>query len=442
MLGSHFFSLLIYANHALAITEPRVLMKGILLILWLLPSILWGQSDAAARLKALESELAELQLQEKSLLNKIEEVQLEILQADLVKYGLPAVTAGQEVIRHQAMCLVYSEEHEQAAWVAHIIRPEVLTGKVVRTNDFRVDPLVATGSTVEEDFFLTQVADDGSKVYDGFGYDRGHLAPSADFRWSPTALSESYYYSNMSPQRPDFNRGIWAQVEGKVRGYLANHPEVQLYVVTGPVLKGDLPVVARSINQPSIPEQYFKVVMDLKNQRGIGFLLRNEGSDDPVSAFATSIDQVEEVTGLDFFVAVPDVIEDGLESTLDLETWLPKASEGDVVALKPTELPRNHFNTKQAKLYAGRNDRVTVCGKVVGARTSRAGNVLLNLDKQYPNQVFTIFVRKENLNNFSYDVEESWKGKTIAVTGKVANLGGTPAMFIQHEKELREFAGR
>jgi endonuclease G len=246
----------------------------------------------------------------------------------------------------------------------------------------------------------------------------------------------------MSPQRPDFNRGIWAEVEGKIRGYLYNNPGVELYVVTGPVLKPGLPKVERAINKPSIPQQYFKVVMDLQNQRGIGFLLKNEATTDPVSAFAVPIDQVEEVTGLDFFHAVPDVIEEGLESKFDLEKWLPKGNEGDVPALDPTALPKNCFNTKQAELYKGRNDQVTVCGTVVGARTSRAGNVLINLDKQYPNQVFTVFIRKEDLGNFSYDPEEAWLEQTIAVTGKVADMGGTPAMYVTHEKEIKSFEAK
>ena len=112
------------------------------------------------------------------------------------------------------MSLVYSEEHEQAKWVAHIISPDIITGNVSRTNDFRPDPHVSTGSTVEEDYFLKYLQPDSSYKYDGYGFDRGHLAPSADFRWSTTALSESYFYSNMSPQRPEFNRGTWAELEG------------------------------------------------------------------------------------------------------------------------------------------------------------------------------------------------------------------------------------
>ncbi|HHG83664.1 MAG TPA: DNA/RNA non-specific endonuclease [Bacteroidetes bacterium] len=410
-------------------------MKQYFWLLFFFPSLALAQGSDA-ELKQLEGELESLKQKQIVVLSKIEGVKLHQLQAALKKNGLPALQANEKLIEHQAMSLVYSEAHEQARWVAHIIMPDMVDGKVSRSNDFRIDPLISTGSTEEKDFFLTKIKEDGSTEWDGFGYDRGHLAPSADFRWSSIALSESFFYSNMSPQRPDFNRGIWAELEGKIRAYIFDHPGIMLYVVTGPVLEADLPKVTRSINKPSIPKQYFKVVMDLKNQRGIGFILPNQAVFDPIGSFAVPIDEVEALTHLDFFVNVPDVIEDGLERKFEAEEWLGKGSDNDVKALSPTQLPRNHFNTKQAKLYMNRNDRVSICGTVVGARTSRAGNVLLNLDKQYPNQVFTVFIRKENLSNFSYDPEKEWKGKAIAVTGKVANLGGTPAMFIKHEKEL------
>ena len=115
------------------------------------------------------------------------------------------------MIRHKAFSLAYGEEVEQAIWVMHIISSEIKDGTVGRTNDFRIDTLIQSGSAEEEDYFIKTRNSDGDVEYDGFGYDRGHLAPSADFRWSRSALSESYYYSNMSPQLPGFNREKWAR---------------------------------------------------------------------------------------------------------------------------------------------------------------------------------------------------------------------------------------
>ena len=84
----------------------------------------------------------------------------------------------------------------------------------------------------------------------------------------------------------------------------------------------------------------------------------------------------------------------------------------------------------------GQNQEVNVCGTVVGARLSRAGNVLINLDKQFPNQVFTIFVKKEHIINFNYNLVEVLKNKVICGKGKVINQGGTPTMYIENQNDL------
>lgn len=410
----------------------------LLLVLFLLPAALYSQGTDA-RLKTLEQQLADLKSQQVRVEEQIEGVKLELCQKDLQAYGLPKLEAEEELVLHKAMALVYSERHEQAKWVAHVLLPDVVTGTVDRSNDFRSDPLVKSGTAEEHDYFLKVLQADGNYEYDGYGYDRGHLAPSADFRWSQTALSESYFYSNMSPQAPEFNRGIWADLEGTIRAYISRNQGARLYIVTGPVLADDLPKVSRSPNGLSIPKQYFKVAADLDNGRAIGFLLPNAPSDRPMAAFAVSIDQVEELTGIDFFHALPDEQEAALESQLNPNDWIPEEEQGDVDPIHPPDLPRGHFNTVQAKLYMDRSDKISVCGKVVGARTSRKGNVLLNLDRQYPNQIFTVFVRKEELVNFSYDPEEAWKGRYIKVTGQVIGLGGMPAMFIESEKQIEAF---
>ena len=414
------------------------MIRTLLFLLLCVPVLSFAQTPKQ-KLAAYEAELAEIMAKKQAVEGKIEGAKLELLREDLHAYGLPALDGDEKAIHHEALSLCYSEEHEQAKWVAHVILPDMMNGKVGRTNDFRVDPLVNTGTCVEEDYFLKYAKPDSSFEYDGFGYDRGHLAPSADFRWSKTALSESYFYSNMSPQNPDFNRGIWADLEGIIRGYIFRNPTSHLLVVTGPLLEPGLPVIERSINKPSIPRKFFKVVVDMDKKRGIGFLMPNQGSTDPVSSFATSIDEIERIVDLDFFAGIPDPLESELEGQKFINYWIPEELQTDVKPLFAPDLPRGHFNTKQAKLYVGQGDKITVCGKVVSARRSRKGNILMNLDRAYPNEVFTVFIRKENLANFSYDPEEAWKGKYIKVTGEVAELGSTPAMFIEKETVLEAF---
>lgn len=388
------------------------------------------------KIKLATVQLSSIDQQRQLLNDKIEFLKLEKMQDDLDKIGLPALQPGDALVRHSALALAYAEKFEQARWVAHIISPDVLKGTVFRTNDFRTDAKVTTGSAEEADYFLKKLKADSTWDYDGFGYDRGHLAPSADFRWSKAALSESYYYSNMSPQLAEFNRGAWGDLEDAVRGYLYSNPTTDIYVVTGPFLKEGLPKIERGKNKVSIPARYFKVVLDLNNKKAIAFIMPNEDIKKPLMSFAVSINDVEKETGLDFFNKLPLALQEELESQVKPNEWLPKASALDVEPLPQETLPRNHFNTVQAKGWMGNNTEVTVAGTVVGARLSRAGNMLINLDKQFPNQVFTVFVKKEDIVNFNYDLAEVLKNKVIFVKGKVINQGGTPTMYIQSQTDL------
>ena len=124
-----------------------------------------------------------------SLRQILEELELKKTINELKSIALPKILPNEELIEHKAMLLVYSEDHEQAKWVAHKISHKIINGNIKRTNNFRKDPLIKTGSAEEKDYFLKTKNKNNSYTYDGFGYDRGHLAPSADFKWSKTALS-------------------------------------------------------------------------------------------------------------------------------------------------------------------------------------------------------------------------------------------------------------
>jgi endonuclease G len=243
----------------------------------------------------------------------------------------------------------------------------------------------------------------------------------------------------MSPQLAAFNREAWGDLEDKIRGYLYRNHDSQIYVLTGPVLETNLPVVERGVNKVSIPKSYWKIALDLQKQRAIGFVMPNRAIPEPLASFAVTIDQVETLTGLDFFSKLPDDQEARLESQLVPTDWLTESTAGDAAPLFAPDLPRNHFNTTQAKMYQGKNDVVAICGTVVGARRSRAGNILLNLDRAFPNQVFTVFIKKEFIPNFSYDPETTLKGKIICAKGRVSDLDGTATMFVEGEGALEMY---
>ena len=98
---------------------------------------------------------------------------------------------------------------------------------------------------------------------------------------------------------------------------------------------------------------------------------------------------------------------------------------------------RESFNTSQAKYDSGKNEEVAVCGTVVSTKKSSKGNVFLNLDKSFPNQVFTVSIFKDRLIHFSYAPEEFWSGKTVCVTGKITDFNGVPSMVLENENGIK-----
>jgi len=389
------------------------------------------------KIASTSAQIASLKAAHDSLSGALEELKFQSMRHQLAQVGLVETASCDKVIYHTAYALVYDEPHEQAKWVAHMILPDVATGTEGRTNDFRPDPLIKTGSAVDEDYARKTKTAEGKTKTEGFGYDRGHLAPSADFRYSKKALSESYYYSNMSPQTPGLNRGRWADLEDAMRSACVRHGS-PLFVTTGGVLSTDLKKLELGTNKVSIPNYYYKVILDLEHNEAIGFIMPNSKCEFELQHYVCTIDSIEKVTGLNFFYKLSDDAEKQLESTIHLQHWLvDKQHAADVEPLDATTLPRNTFNTQQAALYAGKRDEITVCGKVVSSKLSSKGNIFLNLDKMFPNHIFTVTIFNQNVPNFSYQPHEFLKEKTICVTGIVTkDTNGVPGIIIENESAI------
>lgn len=219
---------------------------------------------------------------------------------------VPKITKDGQFIRHTGYSLLYVEAYEQARWVAYELTEAETENVYKRTNKFMPDPMVATGSATNAD-------------YKRSGFDRGHLAPAADMEWSAITTAESFYYSNMSPQRPGFNRGIWKQLEEQVRDWAVDYGSI--YVVTGPVLTEGLSTIGP--DNVAVPKYYYKVILEYnaKGVKGIGFVLPNESSKEPLQTFAVSIDAVEKLTGIDFYPALDDEQEAVIERTVCVSCW-------------------------------------------------------------------------------------------------------------------------
>lgn len=386
------------------------------------------------RIETKKSEMAELEKRSEIIVDELEKLRLEWVREKLDELGFPKSDKKFETVHHLAMSLGYSEMDEQAAWVQHVVIPEVEFANVSRTNDFRTDSLVTTGTAAETDYFLKEVMPDGEMKYDGFGYDRGHLAPSADFRWSQIALSESYFYSNMSPQKPEFNRERWAELEAWVRTYVIDFQE-PVFVVTGPILKDGLPKQGK--NEVSIPAQFYKIVLDLtgEEKKAIAFLMPNDHCAYPVSGYVTSVDEIEKLSGLDFFSSLDDPEEAKLEAMNSMDGWIHADNNefGEVAPLK-APLPKGYFNTLQAKYKVG--EKTNICGTVVATKKSRKEAIYLNFDQKYPRNVFYATIWKNNQNNFSFDPEKEFLGKQICVFGKVEFYGDQARISVNREEQV------
>lgn len=213
------------------------------------------------------------------------------------------------VIHHSGFSLGYDENHEQARWVAYVLTREQLDRKFVKRTDwFEKDESVPTGSA---DFY----------DYKGSGYTKGHLVPSADRAWSREVNQETFLMSNISPQEYHFNAGVWRELEENVRDWARDND--RLFIVTGPVFGQSTTTIG--VQKVTVPEAFYKVILDLDQpeQKAIGFVIPNEKTDLPLSEFARSVDEVEEMTGIDFFdlLITDDDLEAKLEAAFDIQLW-------------------------------------------------------------------------------------------------------------------------
>jgi endonuclease G, mitochondrial len=174
-------------------------------------------------------------------------------------------------------------------WVLERLTPARFRGTAVRRNNFKADDALAAARRSE-------LAD-----YDGSGFDRGHQAPAADMKFDQAAMDESFLLSNMAPQVGiGFNRHIWAHLEDEVRVWAERRGDV--VVVTGPIYGSHKPIGDEKV---AVPDKFYKIVYEPARNRAIALVLPNrkiKGND--LEPFVTSVDEVEELTGINFF---PDV---------------------------------------------------------------------------------------------------------------------------------------
>jgi len=200
---------------------------------------------------------------------------------------LPAIKPNDEIVRHYAYTLCFSDADKEPKWVAYVLKAGYIGWHEKRPDDFRPDPLVVTGSATSQD-------------YTSSGYDRGHQMPAADMKWSKRAEEEAFYMSNICPQLHGFNAGIWEDLEDAVRGMALR--DGKLYVIVGPVLGSNLKKIGA--DGVSVPKYFYKVILDTHaagSQPVSAFIIPNQDLKQPFWDYSVSLDSVEKVTGIRFF---------------------------------------------------------------------------------------------------------------------------------------------
>lgn len=218
----------------------------------------------------------------------------------------PITDKEEQIIRHTGYTVSYNNTWRLPNWVAYELTREETKGNAARTDIFIIDPLVKGTSATNKD-------------YSRSGFDRGHMAPAGDMKWSSTAMKESFYFSNMCPQVPGLNRGRWKDLEEQIREWAAE--DSALVIICGPLVNKKHSTIGQ--NHIAVPRAFFKVILApyVSSPRAIGFIFKNEKDNSPLRSYVVTVDSVESLTGIDFFPALPDVIEKQVEAQCAPSDW-------------------------------------------------------------------------------------------------------------------------
>lgn len=225
---------------------------------------------------------------------------------ELLKVVNPSGTT-EELLKYTGMDISFNPSTHQPNWVAWELLGSETEGPTEREPGFSPDPAV-DGCATPQDYRHT-------------GFDRGHMAPAGDMKWHPQAMRESFYMTNISPQAGDLNRGAWKKLEEKCR--VRAVADSALIIVCGPIFDTGQPSARIGATGVAVPSRFFKVILAPYVARpwAIGFIMPNSYVEGGMQKAAVSVDEVERVTGYDFFSALPDSLENRIEVLCDFNAF-------------------------------------------------------------------------------------------------------------------------
>lgn len=220
---------------------------------------------------------------------------------------LPAAAGCNQVIEHMGYTVSYDCGVLNPEWVAYELTAYETEGDLSRASRFTRDPDLAGAQAEDSDFRHS-------------GWDRGHMAPAADMKWSSQAMKESFYLTNICPQNHNLNAGDWKSLEESCRSWARRFGRV--WIACGPIFDcGELGTIGE--NCVAVPDGFYKVVLAREGGRceSVGFLFRNRAGHKPLRSYVVTVDSVETVTGQDFFCNLPADAQRAVESQVDTVFW-------------------------------------------------------------------------------------------------------------------------
>lgn len=213
---------------------------------------------------------------------------------------------AEQVIEHTGYTVSYNSDWCTPNWVAYELTKDETYGHEERTDHFDPDPDVKGVCPTYRD-------------YSRSGYDRGHMAPAGDMKWDETAMRESFYLSNICPQDHNLNKGDWNTLEEKARYWARKFGNV--YIVCGPIMSKNPETIG--YNNVAVPDAFYKVFLTQINGewQTIGFVFQNQPGERPLISYCKSVDDIEKITGIDFFPSLDDNIEDQIEAHYSASLW-------------------------------------------------------------------------------------------------------------------------
>lgn len=207
---------------------------------------------------------------------------------------------------YEGFTVDFNPENKTPNYVAWILQGEETEGASARSNKFWTDK------------DLKGCPD--TRDYSRSGYDRGHMCPAGEQKWSDEAMHNSFVMANICPQKHELNTGAWKTLEDKERTWAKR--DGAIVIIAGPIYdSSDTETIGYA--KVRVPSAFFKVLLApyANPMRAIGFVYPNMKCEGNMSNYAVTVDDVEKMTGLDFFSTLPDDIENDIESTMSFKDW-------------------------------------------------------------------------------------------------------------------------